>query len=198
MRVRDIIWIIIVVLNLYSCSSKNNVIKKISQLQKQSGNDYDYDQYRLMLYFSDKYPDDTLYTKQLALYYTDIRNFDAAYECYSKLIKSNPSHKEALCCRAEVSLLNDHINLALEDISKTIELFPHDSVLKGVKKYYQVIQLTSFKISKCDSLINIDPLNPDYFFVRGKNYFSINQFKYAISDFSQAISLNSTKPDYYI
>ncbi len=166
-------------------------------MKEKHENRYNYELIRMMITFSEKYPEDTTFSYYLGKYYLTVGQHQNAINAFDKLISRNPENPVYYTYKARAHVMNRAFSEAAKNIEQALNIPGADSVLYTIKKRYHFYAQCKDSILFYDSLLSSTPKKAHFYFKRGIFYYDTKCFLAAISDFSEAISLKN-KPDYYL
>lgn len=127
-------------------------------------------------------------------------NMYEAFGFYTKSIQLNPSYIDAYNQRAILQYdLFDNINMAIDDISKAIELSPQDSYLYYNRSiFYNLKNEPQLEYQDLNTSIKLNPNNTEALQSRGILLLKFEHAVDAISDFDKVIFLEKNNSEAYL
>ena len=130
------------------------------------------------------YPKNTLIYITRASYFGHLKEYGKAMSDYETALKLDPGSAEAYESRGIMQEGLGKKSLAAEDYMQAAIRYISRSRASGALK-------------ACESGLNMDPGNPQLYYLRGKANTMIKKYDLALKDVSKAISLDPKKSQYY-
>lgn len=135
--------------------------------------------------------------------------YDDAIIVFNKVLKLDHDNIQALEGRGiiymnkGINLENeDYINLANNDFTQAIQYQPNERLYLHRIECSEWLELDDMIIKDINSLISLNPTNPEYYCLRGIFYADydnhIEILEQSIDDFSTCIQLDKDNPEYYM
>ncbi|MFC1839336.1 tetratricopeptide repeat protein [Thermodesulfobacteriota bacterium] len=142
------------------------------------------------------------YSSRANLYLRQKREYDNALSDYSKVINLDPDNFYAYGNRSDIYLLKGLYYKAISDLDKRQEKLREkisgiDRINPFTNYSYRNDEYIDERISVWKKAKNIVLNNDNEYFIRGRTYYDLQQYDYAISDFNKCIELNPKHFLYY-
>src|SRR3954447_6331845 len=122
-------------------------------------------------------------------------NFDAAADLYSKLIKRDPTRKNAYTFLGRAQMGRRKFDLAIDAFKKQIELEPYDeTAYNNLASVYQELGKNDEAAAAFQKQIEISPLDKYAHFGLGSVYLDQKKYKDAVEELEKAVSLTPNWP----
>lgn len=136
---------------------------------------------------------------QQAVAKVETKNYYAALTDLNWLLKIEPCHPEALCCRGLIAAKLGNSQAAITDFAQAIQLEPHNKKWQYQRGIARLDLADAYgALQEFTELLKQEPTNSNYLLYRGKAYLQLQRYDEAFKDYANALAIEPNNGELYL
>lgn len=150
---------------------------------------------KLPLYEGDKLPEDSVFIYYTALASFNAKSYEKAEQYFNQSIDLNFQGGDAILLLNEIYKETGADEKIVPNLKRGVELYPDDQrQIIALINYYLESEQSDDALTYLDALIENNPTDGNYFYVRGFLYDKKKEYEKAEADYTKAVEL---RPDFF-